>query len=222
MNITVGDHLLTTTRGVRRRLDFKRPVEPEVIGKCIELALQAPVGSLAQKRHFIVITDPKKRRAISDLYGRACYPYLEARQKLADEYGEADPRGTLITHNLAIARFQADHLHEVPVLIILAIEGRVEGQGVMEQASLYGSILPAAWSLMLALRSRGLGSCWTTLHLQYEREAAKVLGIPDNVTQAVLLPVAYFTGADFKPAARLPMAEQVHWDSWGNHRRRTT
>ncbi len=220
MDVAEADHLLTTTRGVRRRLDFNRHVEPEVIEECVEVALQAPVGSLAQKRHFIVITDPGMRKAVAELYGRACYPYLESRARLAKEYGEGDPQGELITRNLELARFQADTLHEVPVLVILAIEGRVENEGVMEQAALYGSILPAAWSFMLALRARGLGSCWTTLHLEYEKETAQVLGIPEDVTQAVLLTVAYFTGADFKPATRIPGREQTHWNAWGQHRGR--
>ena len=196
-------------------MDFERPVKPEVLEECIEIALQAPVGSLVQKRHFVVITDPEKRRAVAKLYQKACYPYLETRFKAADEYGEGDPQADLIKRNLAIARYQADSLPEVPVLVILCIEGRVEDDGVMEQASLYGSLLPAAWSFMLALRARGLGSCWTTLHLVYEQETAQILGIPPDVTQAVLLPVAYFTGDDFKPAKRLPAREQTHWNAWG-------
>ena len=218
IDLAAADHLLTTTRGVRKRLDFQRPVEPEVLEECIEIALQAPVGSLAQKRHFIVLTDPQKRKTVAELYGKSCYPYLESRAKLAQEYGEQDPRSVLITRNLQLARFQAETLHEVPVLVILAIEGRVENEDVMAQASLYGSILPAAWSFMLALRARGLGSCWTTLHLEYEKETAQVLGMPDDVTQAVLLTVAYFTGTDFKPAPRLPGREQTHWNAWGRRR----
>jgi nitroreductase len=110
------------------------------------------------------------------------------------------------------------HLHEVPVMIIPCIEGRVENEAQFAQASLYGSILPAVWSLMLALRARGLGSAWTTLHLPYEKEAAQILGIPANITQAALLPVAYFTGEDFQVAERIPVAEVTHWDGWGQKR----
>jgi nitroreductase len=119
---------------------------------------------------------------------------------------------------IASARYLADHLHEAPVHIIPCINGRVENAGVSAQASRYGSILPATWSLMLALRARGLGSAWTTLHLVYEKEAAELLGIPAHVTQAALLPVAYFTGDDFKPAKRLPPRERTHWDAWGQRR----
>src|SRR5512143_568942 len=100
--------------------------------------------------------------------------------------------------------YLAEHMAEVPVLIIPCVNGRVENAGTLAQASLYGSILPAAWSLMLALRARGLGSAWTTLHLRYEAEVAEVVGIPAKVTQAALLPVAYLKGASLKPASRRP------------------
>src|SRR5205823_14257885 len=113
------------------------------------------------------------------------------------------------------ASYLAAHLHEVPVMVIPCIEGRVENAGVLAQASVYGSILPATWSLMLALRARGLGSAWTTLHLMFENEVAELLGIPANVTQAALLPVAYFSGDDFKPAPRVPARERTYWDTWG-------
>lgn len=108
----------------------------------------------------------------------------------------------------------ADNMHRCPLLVIPCYEGRVENSGALAQASFYGSILPAAWSLMLALRSRGLGSAWTTLHLMFEKEAAAVLGIPDTVTQTCLLPVAYFLGDDFEPAKRLPLEQVVNWDLW--------
>lgn len=209
IDIAAADALLTTTRGVRRRLDFDKPVDDKVIEDCIEIALQAPVGSTATPRHFIIITDQAKKRAVADLYRKACHPYIDAKM------AEADGRGD---KNLELARLQADELERNPALIILAIDGRIEGKGVAELGGLYGSILPAAWSLMLALRARGLGSCWTTLHMVFEREVAEILGMPDDVTQAVLLPVAHFTGETFKPAKRLAAAEQIHWNGWGRRR----
>jgi nitroreductase len=116
------------------------------------------------------------------------------------------------------ATYLAEHLHEAPVHLVPCVHGRVEHAGVVGQASVYGSILPAVWSFMLAARARGLGSAWTTLHLAFEKEAAQILGIPDTVTQTALLPVAYFTGTDFKPAKRLDPERAVHWDAWGAHR----
>ena len=117
-----------------------------------------------------------------------------------------------------LSSYLAEHLHEVPVHVIPCIEGRVEEEGVMRQATTYGSILPAAWSFTLALRARGLGSAWTTLHLMHEAEAAELLEIPKDVTQAALLPVAYFTGDDFRPAPREPGRERTYWNTWGQVR----
>jgi nitroreductase len=213
MDLATTDHLLTTTRSVRKRLDFTRPVPRDVIEKCLEIALQAPTGSNAQGWHFVVVTDAAKRKALADLYraGWSVYTQLERPPMPAD-----DPRTAQLPRVVDSAQYLTDHFHEAPVMIVPCIEGRVESMPQFAQASVYGSILPAVWSLMLALRSRGLGSAWTTIHLMHEKEAAKILGIPDTWTQAALLPVAYFTGSDFKPAKRLPLAKVVSWNAWGS------
>ena len=125
-----------------------------------------------------------------------------------------DPRISRAGRVLDSASYLAENLHRVPVMIIPCIEGRVEEGPLVAQASLYGSILPATWSLMLALRSRGLGSAWTTLHLFYEKEVSELLGIPEEFTQAALLPVAYFTGEDFRPARRIPAREITYLNTW--------
>jgi nitroreductase len=215
MDLTTVDHLLTTTRSVRKRLDLTRPVEPEVIEQCIELAFQAPTGGNRQNWFFVVITDPQKKKAIADLYRKGFEIYSK---RPRPEYGTADPRAKQMPRVFESALHLVQHMHEVPVLVIACIEGRVETESVFEQASTYGSILPAVWSFALALRARGLGSVWTTIHLLHEKEAAQLLGIPDTVTQAVLLPVAYFTGTDFKPAKRLPSREFTYWNTWGQRR----
>jgi nitroreductase len=217
LDLATVDHLLTSTRSVRKRLDFERPVEPGVVERCIEIALQAPTGSNAQGWHFVVVTDPAKRRGLADLYRKAFRLYLDT-PGIRPEYASSDPRAAQMPRVVDSATYLADHLHEAPVHVIPCIEGRVEQAGVLAQASVYGSILPAAWSFMLAARARGLGSAWTTLHLMYEAEAAALLGIPASVTQAALLPVACFKGSDFKPARRLPSRAQTHWDRWGAHR----
>jgi nitroreductase len=212
-----ADALLTTTRGVRRRLDFTRPVPREVIEECVEIALQAPVGNALQKQHFIVIADAEKKRRIADLYRKACLPYLDAKDAEVARLSDGNPMKATRLRNLALARWQADTFHQVTLMVIAAKEGRVEHGTVSDQASFYGSILPAAWSFMLALRARGLGACWTTLHLLHEKEAGDVLGIPPDVTQAVLFSVGYYRGTDFKEGSRLGAREQIHWDAWGEH-----
>ncbi|MFQ5934443.1 MAG: nitroreductase family protein [Dehalococcoidia bacterium] len=209
------DHVLNTTRSVRKRLDFQRPVEAEVIEECLEIAIQAPTGSNQQDWHFMVITDEEKRRGVSDLYRKGFYGYISPQTNLAPDFPEDDPRTEQAPRVRDSAIYLADNMHRTPVLIIPCIEGRVTEGTPSAQAGFYGSILPAAWSLMLALRARGLGSAWTTLHLPYEKEAAKLLGIPKDITQAALLPVAYFIGEDFKPAKRIPARNVTYWNSWG-------
>lgn len=217
MDLKTVDQLLTTTRSVRKRLDFKKPVPLDTVDKCIEIALQAPTGSNAQGWHFVVVSDAAKRKGLADLYRRAFAMYRDMNAN-APQLQESDPRREQTLRIVDSATYLAEHLHEAPVHIVPCIEGRVETAPVVFQASIYGSILPAVWSLMLALRSRGLGSAWTTLHLMFEKEAAELLGIPEHITQAALLPVAYFTGTDFKPAKRLPTANFVSYDTWGKKR----
>jgi nitroreductase len=210
-DLTTVDHLLSTTRSVRKRLNLNRPVEPEVIERCLELAIQAPSGSDRQRWHFVVLTDPDLKRGIADLYRKSFEGYYTAGRAAAGE-------GTPVSPLEESAVYLTEHMHEVPAMVLFCYEGRVENAGPAVQAGMYGSILPAAWSFMLALRSRGIGAAWTTLHLAYEREAATLLGIPEKLTQAVLFPIAYYTGDDFKPAKRSPASERTYWDGWGKKR----
>ncbi len=210
------DTLLTTTRSVRKRLDLSRPVEPEVIRECLELALQAPTGSNTQGWHFIVVTDPQQRQALATLYrkGGARYRELIApvlQQRVASNEQEA----TTLARVIDSGQYLIDHLHEVPVHVIPCIQGRTDHLPIIAQAGQWGSIMPAAWSFMLAARSRGLGTSLTSFHLFFEQEAAEVLGIPyAEVMQAALIPVAYTLGTDFKPAPRKPLESVLHWDRW--------
>ena len=212
------DEMLATTRSVRKRLDLARPVEPEIIRECLELALQAPTGGNSQGWQFVVVTDPQQRTALADVYRKGWALYLEHRMAgKANLEGPASTAEGMATLGkiLRSAIYLADHMHEVPVLVVPCIQGRPEGLSSTEQAGVWGSILPAAWSFMLAARARGLGSSWTTVHLYYEQEAAEVLGIPyEKVTQASLIPVAYTLGTDFKPASRMPLESVLHWDRW--------
>jgi nitroreductase len=209
MDLSSVDHLLTTTRAVRKRLDLQRPVEPEVIEECLRLAIQAPTGGNSQGWRWLVVTDPDKRAAIAEAYRSIWVPYSKAsRANLA----EADAQQERVIDS---ASYLADHLHEVPVHVIPCIYGRELGGGsLVEAAGVFGSIYPAVWSFQLALRSRGLGSSFTTLHLPHADAVAELLGIPEHVTQTALIPVAYFTGDDFKPANRRPVEEITYWDSW--------
>lgn len=212
------DEMLTTTRSVRKRLDLSRPVEPEIIRECLELALQAPTGGNSQGWQFVVVTDSQQRKALADVYRKGWAIYREHRMagRANLQGAEANPEAmATLGKILRSAIYLAEHMHEVPVLVVPCIQGRPEGLSATEQAGFWGSILPAAWSFMLAARARGLGSSWTTVHLYFEQEAAEVLGIPyEKVTQAALIPVAYTLGTDFKPASRMPLDSVLHWDKW--------
>lgn len=201
------DRLLTTTRAVRRRLDLDRQVDPAVVLDCLRIAVQAPTGSNSQTWRWMVVTDPDKRREIARHYIEVGRGYLAQ----AAEQTE-DPQ-TRRVYESALAL--TDILPRVPVMVIPCMVGRVDGTANGIAASAYGSIMPAAWSFQLALRSRGLGSVWTTLHLFREREVAELLGIPDDVTQVAMLPVAHTVGTDFRSAARPPVEDITFWDEWG-------
>jgi nitroreductase len=217
MDIACVDEVLTTTRTVRKRLDLTRPVPDDVIAECIEIATFAPSGSNRQGWHFVVITDEEKRRQIGALYKRSFDAYYE--MQMAQHVNAPDsPDRAQMAKVLDSARYLGDHMGEAPALILVCAEGRVENAGAMAQAGFYGSIIPAAWSLMLALNARDIGTAWTTLHLRYEEEAAALLGLPANVTQVMLTPVGYLKDGPSKRAARKPARERIYWNGWGQTR----
>jgi nitroreductase len=204
------DRLLTTTRAVRRRLDLHRPVEPDVLLDCIRLATQAPSPGNNQRWRWMVVTDPGKRLAIGELYRASYAAYIAPRKAIIPPDDHARWRMT------GSSDYLAEHLADVPVLVIpCVLETLSAGATSEQQASFWGGILPAVWSFQLALRSRGLGSAWTTLHLNYEREIGDLLAIPATVTQVALLPVAYTLGTEFAVASRRPAREVTYIDSWG-------
>jgi len=215
------DELLTTTRAVRRRLDLERPVPLELVRECLEVAVQAPSGSNARGWHFVVVTDADKRRRIGELY-RQAFEVYRTQPFSAHALAEQAPAGDRSTMQGVVGSAEelAGKLHRVPVLVIPCVTGRIpaslEGpMGDLARASVYGSVLPAFWSFMLAARARGLGTAWTTLHLLHEREVAELLGIPyDEVMQTALSPVAYTVGTDFKPARGRSLEGVLHVDSW--------
>jgi nitroreductase len=208
-DLSQTDRLLTTTRAVRKRLDLARPVEPSVVLECLALASQAPSGGNLQRWRWMIVTDPAKKQVVASYYERGFRAYMAPKLELIQPGDHASIRMT------ASSTWLAEHLAEVPVLVIPCTLDRLPPEPSNEQvASLWGGILPAVWSLQLALRSRGLGSAWTTLHLDHASEVGEVLGIPPTVTQVALLPVAYYTGEGFQPAARRPIEEMTYWDAW--------
>ena len=207
------DDVATTTRAVRKRLDLTRPVERSVIEECLDIALQAPNGSNRQLWRWVVVDDPELRRAVADVYRAAMDDYV-ARPRTPAE--QAVDRTTPAAQRMSSSVYHLrEHFHEVPALVLPLLGERTDDVPLFRQASLWGSILPAVWSFMLALRARGLGSAWTTATLMREQAVADVLGFPaDRCTHAGLFPVAYTLGTDFRPARRLPVADVVRWNGW--------
>jgi nitroreductase len=208
LDLTVVDELLSTTRSVRRRLDLEKPVDQKDIEDCIRLALQSPTGGNQQGWRWLVVTDPELRTGLADLYRDAEGGLLRSRVEM---YKESDPATSRVYDS---ADYLAGVLHRVPVHVIPCIEGRLTDLDAFAAASHYGSILPAVWSFQLALRSRGLGSVLTTLHLRREAEAAKLLGIPDNVMQVALIPVAHADPRAFKPAGGRDVSKVMFANRW--------
>lgn len=208
-DLAQSDALLSTTRAVRKRLDFDREVPDDVLLECLQLAVQAPTGSNQQGWRWMVVRDPAKKEALAEIYRQAGGEYLADAAANTDSNSQS---GRVMDS----ASFLAQNFGKVPVMVIPLIVGRLPDASTRSAAGLMGSIIPAMWSFQLALRSRGLGSCLTTLHLGKEQEAAELLGIPDHLTQAGLLPVAYTKGTDFKPAARPPVEQITYLDTYKN------
>jgi nitroreductase len=190
-------------------------VARELLLECLALALQAPSGGNDQGWHFVVVDDAARRAAVADVFRTAAVEYAtrpkaegSRRRTLTDDERAARRRV------MSSAGYLFEHLHEVPVLVIPCVDGRFDGAPLVDQATAFGSVLPAVWSFMLAARSRGLGTSWTTAHLVREAEVAEILGIPDDVTQVALVPVAHTVGDGFRPAPRRPVDDVVHWDGW--------
>lgn len=211
-----ADQVLSTTRAVRKRLDFDRPVDMSLIRECLALALQAPSGSNAQGWQFMVVSDRDKIKTIAGYYQSAFAEYEAGPFQPTAQHQDAPEMATTQARVLNSAQYLAANLHRIPALLIPCMQGRPDVAGIPAGAlaGMYGSIIPATWSFMLAARERGLGTCWTTLHLDHEQAVAELLGIPDDYTQIALIPIAHTLGTDFKPAPRKSLDAVLHVDQW--------
>lgn len=209
------DELLTTTRAVRKRLDLDRPVPLPLVEECLRIALQAPSGSNRQSWEWVVVTDAGQRERLGELYRRAVEEYLASAGAAGKLFADDPDRAPVQQRVGDSVAWLGERMGQVPVLVVPCL--RTGGPlPAGNQAGLWGSLLPAVWSYMLAARSRGLGTAWTTLHLAYEAEAAEVLGLPAGVHQAALIPTAYYTGTGFKPAPRQDLSAVLHLDRWSD------
>jgi nitroreductase len=210
IDVANADLLLSTTRSVRKRLDFERPVERETLLECLELAVQAPTASNRQTWRWMIVTDPELKRKIADIYREQGLDYL--RNGIAQSTAAGDSQQRRVQDS---ALYLAENFERAPAYVIPCIEEDLRGKSGIASIGTLGSIVQAGWSFQLALRARGLGSTWTTLHLGDAKAVAELLGIPDGVTQVALIPVAYTKGTNFRPAKRPPVSEITHWNHWG-------
>ncbi|MDF3311893.1 nitroreductase family protein [Rhodococcus sp. T2V] len=210
-----SDELLSTTRSVRKRLDFDRPVPREALVDCVRLALQAPSGSNRWVLQFVVVTDEAQRKALADVYRRGFETYRTIPSYIGNVDKGSDERNANQQRTAGSAEYLAENMERAPALVVACGMGKAESGPPIAKTTLLGSVLPGMWSFMLAARERGLGTSWTTVMLFHEQEAADVLGIPnDEVTIGALTPVAYTKGTSFKPAMRPDPEEVIHWDRW--------
>ena len=208
------DELLTTTRAVRKRLDLGRPVSREIVEECLSIAIQAPTGSNAQGWQWLFVEDAATKLALANVYRGVFESYMAASPTSAT-YVDGDPRAERRDAIGDSAKYLADHFHEVPVLMLPYYEGRAEDR-TPSQAGYYGSIVPAVWSFMLALRARGMGSAWTTMTCRREAEVGEIVGIDHTkYTHIGMFPIAYTIGTDFKQASRVGLDKITHWNRWG-------
>ena len=212
------DELLTTTRSVRKRLDLTRPVPRELVERAVDIARQAPNGTNRQTWNWLLIDDPEIRVGIACIYNKGMAIQTEIMQKemAASNTDSADGHlAESITGKLTESvAYLAEHLHEVPMLLVPTVKCDFDGANLFTQASYWGSILPAVWNFQLAPRARGLGSAWTSVSMHCQKEMIELLNIPAGHTHAGVFPIAYTKGVDFKAGPRGPLNEVVHWNDW--------
>lgn len=209
------DELLTTTRAVRKRMDFSRPIADETVRECLEVGQQAPTATNQQNWHFMVVTEPETRLAIADVYRRGWEDYTKLTDTTLGKVQDDPERDALRTRVSDSVQYLVDNLHRVPVMVIPCIVGGVDGLAPWDRSTQWSSMMFATWSMMLAARARGIGSVYTCVHLEHEETAAAILGIPyPEVTQAGLIPLAYTVGDRFRRARREPLDDIVHWNRW--------
>jgi nitroreductase len=207
------EELLTTTRAVRRRLDFERPVDREALRECVRLALQAPSGSNRWRVHFVIVTEVEGRRALGEAYREGFARYQASADYIAKVDKGDSARNTQQQRTARSAEYLAENFDRAPAIVLACGQGRADTPA--HAINLAASVHPATWSFMLAARLHGLGTCWTGILLGDEERTAALLGIPhEKVTICAVTPVAYTKGTDFKPALRPDPDEVIHWETW--------
>jgi nitroreductase len=211
------DDLLTTTRAVRKRLNCSRPVERHLLEVCLTMAMQAPTASHMQHWQGVVVRDAATRAALAAVCRKG-----REQDHTAPRLTCADPLHPAMQARVTDSAMDlAAPMHEVPLLVVPCLVGQTDGHAIMVQSTLWGTIATAMWNCMLAARAQRLGTCWTCVHLLYDREAAEVLEIPSHeVMQVERIPVAYTHGTTLPLGWRKPLDTTVRWDTLVGMRQR--
>jgi nitroreductase len=211
-DLATVDRLLCTTRAVRKRLDLNRPVPRETVLECLRLSVYAPNASNAQRWRWVLVEDPERKKTIGDWYRAGLTPPMEA--LLEQRRASGDEAG--VRHSESVL-YLGEVFARVPVIAVACVQGRIEDDPTLNGATwLLGSVFQAVWSFQLALRSRGLGSTFTTAHVLFEDDLRRLLGVPDDHSVVCMIPLAYTIGTDFRPAPRRPIESFIHVDYWSD------
>ena len=188
---------INTQRGIRY---FKPdPVPDELITRLLQAAIKAPSGGVRQGWSFVVIRDQETRRKIGDIYRTGAKFVIRP---------DMTPQQLKV---YGAAQHLEDHIEDVPVLILACI------QGDPASTTWGASIYPAVQNILLAARALGLGSVLTTRHRRFEEEIKQLLGIPEDVVTAALIPIGFpAEGSRYGPTRRRPLQEVAFNDRWGN------
>lgn len=209
---------LLTTRAMRRFTD--EPVADDDITACLRAAVQAPSGGNIQPYQFVVVTDPDRRAEIARIYLRAWERYAPAVAAITPAPKDEEA-GRRHARNVAVSDELARSLAAVPVHILVLMPKIdmivTDDQGPMDVGPTYASVYPAVQNLILAARSRGLGTVLTTVYRIYEDEVRAVCAIPDRFEIVALLPLGHPRG-HWGIAARRPASSLTSWNDYGARR----
>ncbi len=209
---------LMTTRAMRRFTG--EPVDDAQIERCLAAAVQAPSGGNIQPYQFLVVTDPKRRARLGEIYLRAWERYAPAVAALTPPARD-EAAAARHARNVAASDDLARSMGTVPV-IVLVLMPKIsmavrDDEGEMDVGPTYASVYPAVQSFVLACRSEGLGTVLTTVYRIYEDEVRGVCEIPDRYEVVALLPVGHPVGR-WGVAPRRPATSLTSWDRFGERR----
>ncbi len=202
------EEAMRTQRAIRRLKPD--PVDDGLVLHLIELALKAPTGSNAQNWEFVVVKDPAVKARIGGLNRRAWSVYGAIGRRMANRAGDQ-----AMLRIIDAVEWQASHFAEIPVLVVACLKGFTPPWPPVAAASMYGSIFPSVQNLLLAARAAGLGAALITLPLWSRFLARRALGLPWNVAPCAVVPLGWPIGR-YGPTRRLPVAEVVSLDRYGN------